>query len=84
MARWNRQVVSEINNRGGIRLLCSFNSAGFTNDTSAVADLGNGFFVNDGYALDRGGVKVSQVGVPIATLTGWNLRRAPYVDGRPL
>lgn len=81
MARWNRQVVSEINNGGGILLLGSFNSAGFTNDPSTVADFGNAFFVNDGYALDRGGVKVPQVGVPIATLTGWSLRRAPYVDG---
>jgi len=51
MARWNRQVVSEINNRGGIILFGSFNSAGFTNDPSTVADFGNGFFVNDGYAL---------------------------------
>jgi hypothetical protein len=35
----------------------------------------------DELGIDRGGVKVPQVGVPIATLTGWNLRRAPYVDG---
>jgi len=31
--------------------------------------------------IDRGGVQVPLVGVPTATLTGWNLRRAPYADG---
>jgi hypothetical protein len=31
--------------------------------------------------IDRGGVKVPAVGVPTATLTGWNLRIAPYADG---
>jgi hypothetical protein len=50
-SRWNRQVVSEINNRGGILLFGSFASSGFTNDPSTVADFGNGFFLNDGYAL---------------------------------
>jgi hypothetical protein len=31
--------------------------------------------------IDLGGVEVPVVGVPTATLTGWNLRRAPYADG---
>jgi hypothetical protein len=31
--------------------------------------------------IDRGGVEVPVVGVPTATLTGWNLRRAPYTAG---
>src|SRR5207245_9651968 len=31
--------------------------------------------------IDRGGVEVPVVGVPTATLTGWNLRRAPFADG---
>jgi len=31
--------------------------------------------------IDLGGVLLPVVGVPTATLTGWNLRRAPYADG---
>jgi len=31
--------------------------------------------------IDLGGVEVPVVGVPTATLTGWNLRRAPFADG---
>ena len=50
-SRWNRQVVSEINNRGNLLLFLSFASAGFNNDPSSLADFGNGFFLNQGYAL---------------------------------
>jgi hypothetical protein len=35
----------------------------------------------DNLGIDRGGVEVPQVGVPTATLTGWNLRRAPFAEG---
>jgi len=31
--------------------------------------------------IDRGGLELPVVGVPTATLTGWNYRRAPYADG---
>ncbi len=31
--------------------------------------------------IDLGGVELPVVGVPTATLTGWNLRRAPFADG---
>ncbi len=31
--------------------------------------------------IDWGGVEIPLVGVPTATFTGWNLRRAPYTDG---
>lgn len=31
--------------------------------------------------IDEGGVPVPQVAVPTATLTGWNLRRAPHTEG---
>lgn len=31
--------------------------------------------------IDRGGVEVPDIGVPLATATGWNLRRAPYTAG---
>ena len=51
MSRWNNQLVSEINNRGNLLLFLSFASAGFNNDPSSVADFGNGFFLNQGYAL---------------------------------
>jgi hypothetical protein len=51
LSKWNNQLVSEINNRGGILLFGSYSNGGFTNDPSTVADFGNGFLVNDGYAL---------------------------------
>jgi Alpha/beta hydrolase domain len=51
MSRWNRQVVSEINNRGNLLLFLSFASAGFNNNPSSQADFGNGFFLDKGYAL---------------------------------
>ncbi|MGH2949038.1 MAG: alpha/beta hydrolase domain-containing protein [Solirubrobacteraceae bacterium] len=35
----------------------------------------------DAVGIDEGGVEVPVVGVPTATLTGWNLRRAPYTAG---
>lgn len=35
----------------------------------------------DKIGIDLGGVRVPQVGVPTATLTGWNLRAAPYTEG---
>jgi hypothetical protein len=35
----------------------------------------------DKIGIDLGGVRVPQVGVPIATLTGWNLRRAGFAEG---
>lgn len=35
----------------------------------------------DRVGIDRGGVEVPDVGVPTATATGWNLRRAPYTAG---
>lgn len=35
----------------------------------------------DRVGIDLGGVRVPQVGVPTATLTGWNLRRAPFTAG---
>jgi hypothetical protein len=31
--------------------------------------------------IDLGGVELPVVGVPTATLAGWNLRRAPFADG---
>jgi hypothetical protein len=31
--------------------------------------------------IDLGGVELPVVGVPTATLVGWNLRRAPYAEG---
>lgn len=31
--------------------------------------------------IDLGGLELPEVGVPTATLTGWNLRRAPFTDG---
>lgn len=51
MSRWNHQLVSEVNNRGNLLLFLSFASAGFNNDPSSLADFGNGFFLNQGYAL---------------------------------
>jgi hypothetical protein len=35
----------------------------------------------DAVGIDEGGVDVPVVGVPTATLTGWNLRRAPFTAG---
>lgn len=35
----------------------------------------------DRVGIDLGGVELPEVGVPAATLTGWNLRRAPYTEG---
>jgi hypothetical protein len=35
----------------------------------------------DKVGIDLGGVRVPLVGVPVATLTGWNLRAAPYAEG---
>lgn len=35
----------------------------------------------DEVGIDLGGVELPTVGVPTATLTGWNLRRAPYTEG---
>jgi hypothetical protein len=51
MSRWNRKVVTEVNNRGNILLFIGFNDTTGGNDPSTVADFGNGFFLNDGYAL---------------------------------
>jgi alpha/beta hydrolase family protein len=36
---------------------------------------------SDPLGIDVGGLRVPNAGVPTATLTGWNLRRAPYMDG---
>jgi hypothetical protein len=36
---------------------------------------------SDALGMDLGGLRVPNAGVPIATLTGWNLRRAPYTEG---
>lgn len=35
----------------------------------------------DRVGIDRGGLELPEVGVPTATLTGWNLFRAPFSDG---
>jgi hypothetical protein len=35
----------------------------------------------DEVGIDLDGVRVLQAGVPIATLTGWNVRAAPYAEG---
>lgn len=35
----------------------------------------------DEIGIDLGGLELPEVGVPTATLTGWNLRRAPHTDG---
>jgi hypothetical protein len=51
LTRWNRKLVSEINNRGNLLLFLSFASSGGSNDPSSVADFGNGFFLNQGTAL---------------------------------
>jgi hypothetical protein len=51
MSKWNRKLVSEINNRGNLLLFLSFASSGGGNDPSALANFGNGFFLNDGTAL---------------------------------
>jgi hypothetical protein len=35
----------------------------------------------DEVGIDLDGVRVPEAGVPIATLTGWNVRAAPYTEG---
>jgi len=51
LSKWNRKLVSEINNRGNLLLFLSFASSGGSNDPSSLRDFGNGFFLNQGYAL---------------------------------
>ena len=51
LSKWNRQLVSEINNRGNLLLFLSFANGPFNNDPVSQADFGNGFFLNQGYAL---------------------------------
>src|SRR5438132_8157537 len=51
LSKWNRKLVSEINNRGSLLLFLSFASSPFNNDPSSQADFGNGFFLNQGFAM---------------------------------
>src|SRR2546421_5570859 len=51
LSKWNHQLVSEINNRGNLLLFLSFANGPFNNDPSSQGDFGNGFFLNQGYAL---------------------------------
>ncbi|TMB21482.1 MAG: hypothetical protein E6J65_15710 [Deltaproteobacteria bacterium] len=50
-SNWNHQLVSEINNRGSLLLFLSFANAPFNNDPTSQADFGNGFFLNQGFAM---------------------------------
>jgi hypothetical protein len=51
LSKWNHQLVSEINNRGNLLLFLSFANGPFNNDPTSQADFGNGFLLNQGYAL---------------------------------
>lgn len=51
LRNWNRQLVSEINNRGSLLLFLSFANSPFNNDPTSQADFGNGFFLNQGFAM---------------------------------
>src|SRR5712664_333002 len=51
LSKWNRRLVSEINNRGSLLLFLSFANSPFNNDPTSHADFGNGFFLNQGFAM---------------------------------
>src|SRR5437868_14755770 len=51
LSKWNHQLVSEINNRGSLLLFLSFANSPFNNDPTSQADFGNGFFLNQGFAM---------------------------------
>ena len=51
LSKWNRRLVSEINNRGSLLLFLSFANSPFNNDPTSQADFGNGFFLNQGFAM---------------------------------
>jgi len=51
LSKWNHQLVSEINNRGSLLLFLSFANSPFNNDPTTQADFGNGFFLNQGFAM---------------------------------
>ena len=51
LSKWNHQLVSEINNRGSLLLFLSFANSPFNNNPTSQADFGNGFFLNQGFAM---------------------------------
>ncbi|MDQ6674695.1 MAG: alpha/beta hydrolase domain-containing protein [Chloroflexota bacterium] len=50
-AGWNHKLVYEVNNRGNKLLFAALQDTAVNNDPTALSDFGNGFLLNQGYAL---------------------------------
>ena len=81
LAKGNRALLYDVNNRGGKLALGMFNSAAGSNDPKTLADAGNGFLFRRGYTI----VWCGWIG---ELLAGNNrlLLRAPVAteDGKPI
>ncbi len=82
-AKGNRRLFFDVNNRGNMRALASFNDArGGGNDPTSAADAGNGFLMRQGYTIVSSGWDVNvasggnrlTIAVPIVT----------HPDGTPI
>jgi hypothetical protein len=83
LARGNGRLLYDVNNRGNLYMLRHFNGAPGTNDPSTPADAGNGFLMEQGYALlwsawnwdvSSGGDRL-QIELPVATENGGPIRQ---------
>src|SRR5882724_220370 len=74
LSKWNRRLVSEINNRGSLLLFLSFANSPFKNNPTSQADFGNGFFLNQGFAMAWVGWERTCSPVAGASRSGCRLR----------
>ncbi len=51
LARGNHRLLYEVNNRGNLGMLATFNEADWSNDPTSAADAGSGFLMAQGYSL---------------------------------
>jgi len=75
LSKGNHRLLSEVNNRGGLRMLGYYNDAVDSNDPATATHAGNGFLMRQGYTLlwaawnwdvTRGGGRM-QISLPVAS-----------------
>ena len=83
LSRGNGRLLYDVNNRGNLYMLRHINGGARTNDPSSPTDAGNGFLMEQGYALlwsawnwdVRSGDHRLQIELPIATENGKPIRQ---------
>jgi hypothetical protein len=81
-AGWNHKLVYEVNNRGNKLLFAALQDTAVNNDPTALADFGNGFLLNQGYALAWAGWEGDRLPAPgVLTI---RVPTAHQPDGSPI